>query len=140
MNKSTFKAHGFTLVELMVVIAIIGIISAIAFPSYDTYMKKSRRADAKVALSTMADRQERYYLQNNTYSAAVNDVGGSATKEGYYTLAIDSADINSFQLTATAVPGGQQAKDTDCLLMYLSSTGAKESGTTPGGGDPKNCW
>lgn len=140
MKNRTAKTAGFTLVELMVVIAIIGIISAIAIPSYDSYMKKSRRADAKVALSKMADRQERYYLQNNTYSAAVNDVGGAATEEGFYTLAINSADVNGFQLTATAVPGGQQANDTDCLLMYLSSTGARESGAAPGGGDLKNCW
>jgi type IV pilus assembly protein PilE len=140
MKNRTAQIAGFTLVELMVVIAIIGIISAIAFPSYDSYMKKSRRADAKVALSKMADHQERYYLQNNTYSAAVNDVGGATTDEGYYTLSINSADVNGFQLTATAVPGGQQANDTDCLLMYLSSTGARESGAAPGGGDPKNCW
>jgi len=140
MKNPATKTRGFTLVELMVVIAIIGIIGAIAFPSYETYMKKSRRADAKVALSTMADRQERYYLQNNTYSADENDVGGSATKEGYYTLSIDSADVNGFQLTATVVPGGEQANDTDCQLMYLNSAGAKESGAAPGGGDVKNCW
>jgi len=140
MKNRTAKTAGFTLVELMIVIAIIGIISAIAIPSYDSYMKKSRRADAKVALSKMADRQERYYLQNNTYSAAVNDVGGAATEEGFYTLSINSADVNGFQLTATAIPGGQQANDTDCLLMYLSSTGARESGAAPGGGDLKNCW
>jgi type IV pilus assembly protein PilE len=140
MKNRTAKTAGFTLVELMIVIAIIGIISAIAIPSYDSYMKKSRRADAKVALSKMADHQERYYLQNNTYSAAVSDVGGAATEEGFYTLSINSADVNGFQLTATAVPGGQQANDTDCLLMYLSSTGARESGAAPGGGDLKNCW
>jgi type IV pilus assembly protein PilE len=140
MNNSTTRTRGFTLIELMVVIAIIGIIGAIAFPSYETYMKKARRADAKTALTEMADHQERYYLQNNTYSAAVADVGGATTNEGFYTLAINSADVNGFQLTATAVPGGQQANDTDCLLMYLSSTGARESGAAPGGGDTNNCW
>lgn len=140
MNNRRTKTRGFTLVELMIVIAIIGIISAIAFPSYQSYMNKSRRSDAKVALSKMADRQERYYLQNNTYTTAVNDVGGAATIEGYYTLSINAADVNGFQLTATVVPGGQQANDTDCLLMYLSSTGAHESGAAPGAGDVNNCW
>ena len=138
MNNRTANIRGFTLIELMIVIAIIGIISAIAFPSYDSYMKKSRRADAKVALTTMADHQERYYLQNNTYTTAISAVGGATTKEGYYTLSIDSADVNGFQLTATAI--GEQLNDTDCPLMYLSSTGAKESGAAPGGGDVNNCW
>jgi type IV pilus assembly protein PilE len=138
MNNRTTRTAGFTLIELMVVIAIVGIISAIAFPSYDSYMKKSRRADAKVALSTMADRQERFYLQNNTYSADVDDVGGAATKEGFYTLSITAAGVNGFQLAAEAI--GQQLNDTDCPNLYLSSTGARESGAAPGGGDANNCW
>ena len=53
---------GFTLIELMIVIAIIGIISAVAFPSYSSYITKSRRADAKISLTKMADAQERWYL------------------------------------------------------------------------------
>ncbi len=52
------------------VVAIIGIISAIAYPSYDKYMKKSRRSDAKVALTKIVDREERFYLQNNTYTTS----------------------------------------------------------------------
>ncbi|MGB5454746.1 MAG: type IV pilin protein [Gammaproteobacteria bacterium] len=132
MNKNT----GFTLIELMIVVAIIGIIGAIAYPSYDSYMKKSRRSDAKIALSRMADRQERFYLQSNTYTTNTVNVGGTATDENFYVLSIDSADVNGFALTATAVAGGPQASDNttnhgDCTVMQLTSTGAKT---------PVACW
>ena len=127
---------GFSLIELMIVLAIIGVLSAIAYSSYDSYMKKSRRSDAKIGLQRMADRQERFYLQNNTYTADPANVGGTATKENYYALSIDSADINGFELTATAVPGGPQAKDNttehgDCTVLQLTAAGAKT---------PAACW
>ena len=127
---------GFSLIELMVVLAIIGILGAIAYPSYDAYMKKSRRADGKIGLQEMADRQERFYLQNNTYTTIAANVGGTATDENYYGLSIDAADVNSFTLRATAVAGGPQANDTttnhgDCTVLQLSATGAKT---------PAACW
>ena len=127
---------GFSLIELMIVLAIIGVLSAIAYPSYDSYMKKSRRADAKIALQAMADRQERFYLQNNTYTNIIANVGGTGTEKNYYVLSIDSADVNAFALTATAVAGGPQATDTttnngDCTVMQLTSASAKT---------PDACW
>jgi type IV pilus assembly protein PilE len=133
-NKHT---RGFTLIELMIVIAIIGIISAIAYPSYDSYMKKSRRADAKAGLTRMADLQERFYLQNNTYASDVSKVGGADTKEGYYTLSISNADVNGYTLIATA--NAVQADDTGCTIMWLSSTGAKTSNGSATD-DAANCW
>ena len=127
---------GFTLIELMIVVAIIGILGAIAYPSYDSYMKKSRRSDAKIALHEMADKQERFYLQNNTYTTNATNVGGTGTDENYYVLSIDSADVNAFALTATAVAGGPQATDNttnhgDCTVLQMTSTGAKT---------PAACW
>ena len=127
---------GFYLIELRVVVAIIGIMGAIASPSYDAYMKKSRRADGKIALQKMADRQERFYLQNNTYTTAPASVGGTGTEKNYYVLSIAAADVNTFTLTATAVPGGPQATDTttnhgDCTVLQLTAAGAKT---------PNACW
>jgi len=132
MNKNT----GFTLIELMIVVAIIGIISAIGYPSYDSFMKKTRRSDGTVALQKMADRQERFYLQNSTYTTNTANVGGTGTDENYYVLSIDSADVNNFAIIATAVAGGPQAADNttnhgDCTALRLESTGAKT---------PDACW
>ena len=133
MNKNN---TGFTLIEMMIVVAIIGIIGAIAYPSYDSYMKKSRRSDAKIALAAMADKQERFYLQNNTYTADPTKVGGTGTAENFYVMSIDSATVNGFTLRATAVAGGPQGTDNttehgDCTAMTLASTGAKT---------PALCW
>jgi type IV pilus assembly protein PilE len=132
------KQHGFTLVELMVTVAIIGVISAIAFPSYNSYMKKSRRADAKVGLSKVADKQERYYLQQNTYATSTALLGLAnpvVSDEGYYNITVNAgAGTAGFTLSAAAV--GVQTGDTttsagDCTTMTLSSTGAKT---------PEACW
>ena len=136
------KYNGFTLIELMVVIAIIGVISAIAYPSYSSYMKKSARADAKVGMSKIADKQERFYLQNNTYTTSFAATGlntSNISEEGYYSFAITSADlVSGFVITATAVAGKSQANDTGCTSMTLSSTGAKEPNGNPD--TEKDCW
>jgi len=127
---------GFTLIELMVVVAIIGVISAIAYPSYDKYMKKSRRSDAKVALTNIVDREERFYLQNNTYTAALGASGlnltATTSDEGYYTLSVTAASpLTGYTATATAVAGKPQANDTGCTVLTLDSAGVKT---------PTACW
>jgi type IV pilus assembly protein PilE len=139
VGKDRMKKHsGFTLMELMIVVAIIGIISAIAFPSYNSYMKKSRRADAKVGLSKLADKQERFYLQENIYAtttAALGLANPVVSKEGYYNITVSAgAGTAGFILSAAAV--GAQTSDTttsagDCTTMTLSSTGART---------PVDCW
>ena len=136
------KYNGFTLIELLIVVAIIGVISAIAYPSYNSYMKKSRRADAKVALSKVADKQERFYLQNNTYTDSFAATGlntSDISEEGYYKLSITSGNlVSGYTVTATAVVGQPQADDAGCTVMTLSSTGAKEPNGSPD--TEKDCW
>jgi len=138
MKNSVMQKHwGFTLIELMIVVAIIGVIGAIAFPSYDSYMKKSRRTDAKVGLTKLADRQERYYLRNDTYTSDVTDLGFNSpylTENGYYQITITAASANGY--TASATAQGAQTSDTDtsagdCTTMTLDSTGLKT---------PAACW
>lgn len=139
---NTSKQSGFTLIELMIVIAIIGVISAVAFPSYNSYMTKSRRADAKIALTKMADAQERYYLQNSTYTVTVTDVGGADSDDGNYTLSIAAgADgiLNGYILTATADSDGAQSVDAKCEKLILNSLGTKTA-LDSGGAAATGCW
>lgn len=129
------KNKGFTLIELMVVLAIIAILASIAFPSYQSSVRESRRADAFAGLTRMADMQERFYLQNRTYTMDEASVGGANTVEGYYTLSVTAADANTYTLQAEVVAGGPQVGDfeggTDCQILTMTSAGLKT---------PAACW
>ena len=130
------KNSGFSLIELMIVVAIVGILAAIAVPAYQSHVLKSHRADAQTVLLDLAARQERFIAQNiNSYATSISaanglNLGRTTSREGYYNLTV-AADATSYLLTATAVGG--QMKDTDCLTITISSTGVK-SGTTG------ECW
>ncbi len=139
------QSKGFTLVELMMVVAVLAIVAAVAYPSYTKTVQKSRRTDARTALQEAAARQERIYAETNTYTKTVAKLvtaaDGKSSPEGYYVITAEvscTRDVNGapysscFDLTATAV--GQQAVDTECATFTLSHTGAKGS---TGGGD---CW
>lgn len=125
------RAAGFTLIELMVVVAIIGILAAIAYPSYLHYIRSTDRSDAESALLSMGQSLERCYTQNFTYMNCTNVTptpNPQTTQNGYYTLAV-SANTNTYTLTATAQ--GAQTQDTGCTSLQLDNSGAKS---------PPSCW
>tara|TARA_R110001583_G_scaffold26571_7_gene95846 strand:+ start:15666 stop:16076 length:411 start_codon:yes stop_codon:yes gene_type:complete len=134
---------GFTLIELLIAIAIVGIIAAIAFPSYQESIKKTRRSDALASLTRNAMLQERFYTNNNSYTNVIANLGGSTSDEGYYTISVSTSACTSscFSLSATPVAGGAQASDEDCWTITLIHTGQKSStkkdGTTNSSG---TCW
>ena len=117
MNRSD---SGFTLIELMIVIVIIGIIASVAYPSYQESTNKARRADGQAALLDIMNAQERYFTENNTYSTTLSDVGRSGTSEkGHYIVtaaACGSGITSCVILTATA----QGAQTSDGNLTYNS--------------------
>jgi type IV pilus assembly protein PilE len=110
---------GFTLIELMIVIAIVGIISAIAYPSYQDSVRKARRGDAQASLVEAANDMERFYTENNTY---LGIAWPSNLTGDFYILAISAQSVSAYILQAT--PTGAQLSD-NCGTLTLSSTGAK---------------
>lgn len=137
------RAAGVTLIELMIVVVVLGTLMAIAIPSYRQYTIRTHRTEAKTALLRISTNQERWYLQNNTFSANLADVGfpTADSENGVYTLTIDFADTAGWQATANPTPGGgsngvNQGADGDCTSFTLDSAGVR----TATGANPTTCW
>ena len=134
--------RGFTLIELMIVVAIIGILAAIAVPQYSDYVTRSRRADGQTTLLQVAQALERCYTQFSAYtntSCAVVGTGGvsQASPEGYYVIAAAGSALSASALTLTATRQGAQAtNDSDCTTLTLTHLGVQ--GAT--GADTDSCW
>jgi len=140
---SIHRLQGFTLIELMITVVIIGIIAAIALPSFSDQVTKSRRADAYACLLDAAQRQEAFYYQNNSYTVTLTDLGYATGTvncgdDANYTLtsAAGASGIGSSYLL-TATRANAQTGDSQCGDLTLSSTGVKgESGTS----NVEACW
>jgi len=145
------KQRGFTLLELMIVIVIIGILLKVAIPAYTSSVQKSNRTDAKTALLDLATREEKYYSIANTYTASASLLYTAAstfpltTQSGntaYYTLtaptvtAATSTAPASFTAQAVPISGTTQATD-PCGTFTITNTGV--TGNT-GGTQTTNCW
>lgn len=130
--------QGFTLVELMVVVAILGILMAIAIPNYTDYMNKSRRSDGRGALLTAEAEQHKWYFQNGVYSSDITTLlGRNTSPEGYYTL-VSTVAGNTFTITATAT--GKQIGDTDCREYSIDNTGLRAAEDDGGADTSDTCW
>lgn len=133
------KMRGFTLVELMVVVAIIGLISSIAYPAYLDYIVNSRRAVAAACLSEIAQFMERNNTSNMTYSVALPNNQCRADLTAFYTISFPNGEPTASTFIVQAVPQGQQAtRDTRCGTLTLNHIGVKtESGTAS---SYRDCW
>jgi len=151
------RLAGFTLMEILIVVIIVGILAMIILPSYQESMRKARRADAKAGLLAAANRQESFMLDRGTYSLDMMELGFEKdpmrTEEGHYTVDAAEEDSDAFDkacpddatiatcyvLIATPVAGGAQAEDARCASLILDSTGQK-SAKNADGSAAAECW
>lgn len=140
------RMAGVTLIELMIAVVVISILAMIAVPSYRQYTQRAHRTEAKTALLQLQSNQERWYLQNNTYTADPASLGFSANRSenGVYTLSITAAAGGLTEgYVATAVPtagggtnGVSMTDDAECALFRITSQGLKTASPDPNG----RCW
>lgn len=136
-HRARVQRAGFTLVELMIVVAVIGILAAVAYPSYVEYIRQARRADAQSALLELAQFMERRYTTTGKYEVGdeadncslpfdTSPRDGSST---FYNLS-GECDASTFELTATGT--GSMAAD-ECNVLTLTNTGLQEAASA-------DCW
>lgn len=143
--------RGFSLLELMIAVAIVGILAAIALPTYGNYVLRSNRTVGKTVIMRIVGQQESYYSDRKQYAAALNNLSpeyagatvyvtpdgatqAANTSDTVYSVTLSAATATSFTVQAT--PVNRQTKDTKCGTLTYSNTGTK----TASGPDGAACW
>jgi type IV pilus assembly protein PilE len=128
------KKAGFTLIEILIVMAIVAILATIALPSYQGAIRKSRRSEASMTLLEIQLKEERYRANHLAYGR-LSDIAG-VTPNDYYSFSVtDPPNTNTYTITATAKAGTDQVNDkengTDCSTLTIAQSGEKT---------PEDCW
>jgi len=147
-TKHADSKRGFSLIELMVVVAIAAILAAIAVPTYQGFVQKSRRASAMNAISAVVQAQERWRSNRNAYANSLEDLAlASTTPDGYYRITLAGVGqppgfVAGYIVNASTVSGTAQAKDLACATMSATVNQAAllYSGTNNLGANNTECW
>lgn len=132
---------GFSLIELIIALAILAILASIAYSSYSSQVQKSRRTDVTEALMKAAALQERFFLSTtpNRYAtqAEINEIGGAATSKGYYSIRVINTAAHTqtsgcdggicFTISGVVNAGGAQSNDSNCQMFTIDNLGRKRS-------------
>jgi len=138
MNDGRTHTQGFTLIELMIVVAVIAILVAIAYPSYQSHVIKTRRAAAAACMVELAQFTERYYTTNQSYEdAALPSTSCQDELNGFYTFSF-SAPPTATAFSITAEAQGTQENDTQCGDLSINERGTKSVSVS--GTDPSACF
>ncbi|MBC7699654.1 MAG: type IV pilin protein [Massilia sp.] len=145
------RSHGFTLIELMIVVAIVGILAAIAYPSYTQYVQRSRRVEAEAVMLEAAQFMQRFYSAHNSYKTQINGTTAvvlpdsmsrspknSTDSTKQYSISLPANNLSATTFTLQAEPTGSMASD-KCGTLTLTQTGVKGV-ATDATATVKDCW
>ncbi len=135
------QQRGFTLIELMITVAVVGILAGIAIPAYKEYVQKSRRAEAIAGLQDLRLEQAKYRANNPQYAGDLATLGWTDLATDAYVFSVESSSSTAFLITAkpdsSTSTGADQANDADCLVFAVNQDGPTTDG---GGSDIATCW
>ena len=146
-SKRAAGSGGFSLIELMVAVTIVGVLAAIAIPSYSSYVLRAHRSEGLQALTQYRQTLERCYSQNFTYVGCPITIAGVATtvcpgptttEHGYYTMSCPASSANTFTLQAQTA--GVQIKDTGCDKLIVSNNGTQTAQDSGGADASLHCF
>ncbi|KID58368.1 fimbrial protein [Pseudoalteromonas luteoviolacea] len=136
MKNRIRSVAGFSLIELVIVVAIVGVLASLAYPNYSSYIKRGARADAMTILLDAANKQEQYFVDNREYASNLSDIGVPSTSEnGYFNITVALSN-GGYTLTATAANGPVKG-DLECTSLSVNNLGIK---TVTGTATADHCW